>query len=999
MNFTEFFIKHRVISIIINVMILIIGFLAFRNIIVREYPDIKLPIVSIMTPYPNANAELIESSVTNILEDQISGIQKIKSISSESSFGISRIFVHFEEGTIIDNVIVDIREAIGKAKSQMPKEVLESDIHRGGGFGGVPFFAISISSDKVDFTDLTHYARRYLKNSFRSVKGVSTTQVWGRPHSMIITLNPKKMYNYGINVHDVIENIKGQNIALPTGNYRDSIPSSLDLRLETEEDFEKTYIGTKNGKAIYLKDIAEVKLGVDPKENRTKVNGKSGVVISIERASDSNALDVANALKEKVEQLRENIPSHMKINIEIDQSIFIDASISNIKSSIIEAVILVLLIVFLFLGSFTSTIIPLITVPISLMGSVAVMLYFGMSLNVFTLLAMVLAIGLVVDDSIVVLENITRHIENGLKPMEAAIKGSSEIFFAIIAMTLTLASVYAPVAFVKGIAGQMFVEFAVTLSGAVIISGIAALTLSPMMCAYIIRPHKENRFQKFLHKIESIYARFLHIIFYKPLLIIGIVISSLLISYLSVKFSHNEILPREDRSLMGIYVPPQPGKNLDDMEKYADQMTHIIKDIPEKENYLTFIGNWGLSMVAPLKEHKQRSRTQSEIVASIEPLAKEVPTIDVWPWGYDSGILDMGSVRDASNVTFALQSTESYKELSDMANKLNKALNESGKFIYVMQDTKFDSAKYDIKVNKVKFSDLSLNPLIFSREVGAFFSGNQELKFTIDDIKYPITILGKSNPWSLNELYLTDNRGNKTSLGSVAKMEEKVSMSVLKHYNQMRAANFTGMPMPPHNVESAMPIVNKIFADNISKSFTLNWTGSAQMTEEASNTMGLLFMMAVIFIYAILAIQFNSFIDPVIIMFTVPLACAGALFINKLLGLSINVYSQIGLITLVGLITKHGILIVEFANKLHAEGEDLTKAILYSAKLRLRPILMTTGAMILGIVPLVISSGAGSEARYAIGIILVSGLAFGTFFTLFVLPKIYFWIKRFSLPR
>lgn len=997
MKFTEYFIQHKVAAIIINAMILIVGVMAFRNIIIREYPDIKLPIISIMTIYPNANPELVESSVTNYLEDEISAVSNIKSISSESNQNQSFIFVHFEEGTNIDEVIVDIREATAKAKAKMPKEVKEPNIHKGGGFGGVPFFTVSLSSNKLSQPEITHYAKKYLTSNFRSVKGVSTVQVWGSPYSMIVTLDPKKLYNYRINIHDVYEALRSKNISLPTGNYRDSLPSTLDLRLESVEDFERTLITKKDGRAIYLENIADIKLEVDKKENRTKVNGENGVVISIERNSDANPLDVAEMLKEKVDQLRGNVPDHLNMNVDIDQSIFIKSSIANIKSSIIEAVILVLIIVFIFLGNFSATLIPLITVPISLMGSVAILAFFGMSLNVFTLLAMVLAIGLVVDDAIIVLENITRHIENGLTPLKASSKGASEIGFAIIAMTLTLASVYAPIAFVKGVSGQMFTEFAITLAGSVIISGIVALTLSPLMCAHIISSHKKNKFEKYLDYLEASYKKFLEVIFKKNKLIIGIVIGSIIISYISIKITPRELVPREDRSLMGIYVPSQPGKNLDDMEKYAKIISPIIEKIPEKQRYLTFMGSWGMSLVTPLDEHKDRSRTQQEIVESIEPLARKVASIDVWPWGYESGIIDIGSARDANNVTFALLTTGTYKELSDSANLLMQKLQETGKFIWINQDSKYDSQQFDISVDKTKFAELGISPYVVSQSIGTMFSGNRDLEFQKDNQKYPITLQTNKSPWSLSEVYIIGNNEARIPLAAFASMDENVSMKSLKHHNQMRASNFTGMPMPPNNVESLIPLIEKTIKETLPNSFMISWKGSAEMLKEASNTMALLFLMAIIFIYAILAVQFNSFLDPIIIMFTVPLACSGALFTNWLFGFSVNIYTQIGLITLVGLITKHGILMVEFANQLRIRGSNIKDAILESSKLRLRPILMTTGAMIFGSIPLIIASGAGSEARHAIGIVLVSGMSFGTIFTLFVLPRIYYWVKNKAL--
>jgi multidrug efflux pump len=979
-------------------MIFIIGLLAFQSLTLREYPDIKLPLVRVNFIYPGASPALMESSVINIMEDEIASIAGIKNISSSSKTNMGDILVLFEEGTDLDNALIELRDAIGQAKSKIPQDVKEPSIHKGGGFGGVPFFAVSITSSEMEFSELTHYAKRYIKNHFRSIRGVSTVEIWGSPYSMEVELDPKKLYNYGINVSDVISALKKNNIYLPTGKFREKITSSMNLKLSSEEDFSKVYIVTKNGKAIYLSDIAESKLRPDDRENRIKINGKYGVMISIDRSTNANPLHVTELLKQKVLELQNTLPKHMELNVEIDQSLFINASISNIYSSIFEAIILVLLIVFLFLGSLKATIIPLITIPISLLGSIILMMIFGMSLNVFTLLAMVLAIGLVVDDAIIVLENITRHIENGLSPLKASIKGSGEISFAIIAMTLTLASVYAPICFIQGTIGQLFREFAVALAGSVLISGIVALTLSPMMCRYISDSYnakKEPKIHKYLARLEKLYGNFLENIFSKNRIIVFIIISSIAISFGVNKFSAHSVIPKEDRNLVGIYIPPQPGKNMDDMENYEKQLQKIVDTIPEKKNSLSFIGYWGASVAAPLDAHKDRKRSQREIVASMEPLAKKIPSIDAWPWGWDSGIQGIGDDMGALSISFVITTTKSYKELSEHADKMIQTLNKTGKFIFLKHEAKFDTTQYDIIPDKIRLADLDIAPYQVSETINVFFDANRNLEFEMDDILYPINIKGNKKIWSLNEIYFINKNGSKVPIGNLAKIEENVSMSDRNHHNQMRSAKFMGMMMPPNGIESTMKTIETTAQKILPQSFNIEWTGAAEVQKEASGTMELLFLMAIIFIYAILAVQFNSFIDPIIIMITVPLACSGALLVNFFFAESINVYTQIGLITLVGLITKHGILIVEFANNLTKDGEDLKAAIIHSAKLRLRPILMTTGAMVLGAIPLAISTGAGSEARAAIGIVIISGLLFGTVFTLFVLPKVYYWVKSF----
>lgn len=999
MSFTEYFIKHPVISIILNMMIFIVGLLALKSLTLREYPDIKLPLVRVNFVYPGASPELMETSVINIMEDEIASIAGIKNISSTSKTNMGDILVLFEEGTDIDNALIDLRDAIGQAKSKIPQDVHEPSIHKGGSFGGIPFFAVSMTSSEMEFTELTHFAKRYIKNYFRSVHGVSSVEIWGRPYSMEVELDPQKLYNYGINASDAIEALKRNNIFLPTGKFRGRITSSMNLKLSSEEDFNKVYVTSKNGKSIYLSDIAQTKLKPDDRENRVKINGKYGVMISVERSTNANPLEVTELLKQKVQELKKSLPKHIELNVEIDQSLFINASINNIYSSIFEAIILVLIIVYLFLGSFKSTIIPLITIPISLLGSVILMMIFGMSLNVFTLLAMVLAIGLVVDDAIIVLENITRHIENGLTPLKAAIKGSKEITFAIIAMTLTLATVYAPIAFIQGTVGQLFREFAVALSGSVLISGIVALTLSPMMCRYISDSYdkkNEPKIHKLLNKLENMYEELLKNIFGRNKLIIFVILSSIIISIGVNKFSMHSIVPKEDRNMVGIYIPPQPGKTMDDMEIYEKQLYKIIDTVTEKKNYLSFVGFWGATVVAPLTEPKNRSRTQQEIVSSLEPQAKEIPSIDAWPWGWDSGIQGVGNDMGSLGISFVLTTTKSYKELSKYSGKLLQELNKSGKFIFIKHDAKYDTTKYDIIPDKVMMADLNIIPNQLSDTISVFFDANRNLEFELDDILYPINIKGNKKVWTLNEIYYINNTGAKIPLGNIAEIQETVSMGELNHHNQMRSANFSGMMMPPNGIENVMETIQDIASEILPESFNIEWTGAAEVQQEASGTMELLFFMAVLFIYAILAVQFNSFIDPFIIMITVPLACGGALLFNFFFAESINVYTQIGLITLVGLITKHGILIVEFANNLVQKGEDIKSAVIHAAGLRLRPVLMTTGSMVLGSMPLITSSGSGSEARGAIGIVIVSGLIFGTILTLFVLPKVYYMIKSLS---
>ena len=1002
MKFTEYFIRHKVSAIILNMMILVIGYLCFKNISVREYPDVQVPFLSVNTTYLSASANVVETAVTSPLEDAVSSVSGIKYITSNSEQGSSHINIAFEDGIDIDKALIDLQSAVGSARARLPKDIEPPEISKGMGGGGPPFFAITLSSDEMNFGELAHYATRYIKNNFRSVNGVAAAEVWSPQYTMRITIDPKKLYAYGVNVTDIIASLKQYNVSLPVGKFRDDIPTTLDLDLKDPEEFANTAIITKNGRIVYLKDVATTELATDKSIFRMHVNGKTGVVIGITKNTDANPLEVAAALRAEMKDMQEGLPSHLKMAVSIDQSRFIASSLDNIYHSIFEAIVLVLMIVYIFLRNLRATLIPLITIPFSLIGAIAIMQAFGMSINILTLLAMVMAIGLVVDDAIIMLENITRHIEEGMKPFDAAIKGASEIGFAIVAMTLTLASVYAPIFFLKGLVADLFIEFAVALAGSVLISGIVALTLSPMMCSVLLKhgnSEGESSMHKFLQKVDKKYASMLHKVISMPKLIIGVMIGSLLLSFLFAKLMPQEIVPNEDRGMVGVYLQSIPGENMDDMEAHATDMEKIVTAIPEGLESLTLIGSWGAYACLPLKDFKDRSRHQNEIVESMQAETSQMPSIDAHPWGWNSGLPGMDGAMGGMNLQLVISTTGSYEELSQYAEEMTKKLNSLGKFMYATNDVKFDSEGFDLVLNKDKMANLGINAQTVSDSVNTFFSGNKNLSFKKDDVVYGVTIDSTTSPWSLDEIYITSPSNLRISIGSFATLNEKVSMSTLPHYNQIRAATITGAPLPFLSTESLMPVVmqlaNEIFPDNFKK----EWTGAAKASSEASGAALMMFVMAIVFIYSILAVQFDNFLDPFIIMLTVPLACSGALFAAWLFGQSINIYTQIGIITLVGLITKHGILIVEFANKLRAKGEPTEPAVTHAAIIRLRPILMTTGAMILGSLPLVFSSGAGSEARTAIGIVLVGGLGFGTFFTLFVLPKIYCWIKGFEVRR
>ena len=1019
MKITAFFIKHPVSSLVLNSMIMIIGLLCLNTINLREYPNIDLPILTIMTNYPNASAELTEYAVTNPLEDQLASIEGLESITSQSNNGSSTIQLNFIEGISMDRALIAARDAISLAKLYLPKEVSEPIIQRQIKNNGIPFMWIAITASDLSLGEITHYAHLYLKNAFRSLPGVATAEIWGTPFTMAITLDTKKMFALGINADDVYNALEKRNISLPVGKFKNTIPTTLDLHLSKISDFEDVFIQDNNKNTVFLKSIADIKLKSDNKNFRIHINGQPGIGIAISPSTDANPLDVSKAVRKQIDNLKTNSSTPLNIELILDQSDFITASLKNIQSSIIEAVWLVLIVVLLFLRDLRSTIIPLVTIPISLLGSAILLKIFGFSLNTITLLAMVLAIGLVVDDAIVVLENIKRYMDNGLKPLDAALAGSYEIGFAIVAMTLTLSAVYAPIAFIEGSIGKLFIEFAVALAGSVIISGIVALTLSPLMCSKILRSkeHTKNylpfssKIEIIWQKLEIFYAKNLDKVFSYQKHTVVVAVLLCVASICLFKLLPHETAPKEDRGIMGAYTPFIPGQDIDNLEKHATDIEHLFRNsnIPEAANELTFIGSWGASVVLPFKNHSDRNRSPRYVVDKLQRKLQSFPSFDVYGWSIDSGLPGVEHSNSGSDLQLGISTINDYRSLLNSITALRKTIEDKKLFNSVYHDLDLDSPGYKINLDQNTMTRLNISPLQVAKTIEMFFSGQSSLLFEKDNIKYPITLEGSSSPWTLNELYITNSKNNHISLGTFANIEPTAISNQLNHYNQMRTATLFAQLKPNQNINSATQDLLNIAHDTLPKNVKIELQGFAKAYQKSSYTMLLLFGMALVFIYAILAVQFENFLDPIIIMLTIPLASFGAIFTGWICGQSINIYTQIGLITLIGLITKHGILMVEFANQKYSGlvlnysngsntpvkiPELLQDAIKTSASIRLRPILMTTSAMLLGALPLVMSKGAGFEARRAIGIILIGGLLFGTIFTLFILPQFYYLIKK-----
>jgi multidrug efflux pump len=1001
MRLTTHFIKHPVASLVLNAMLIIVGIVAGFSLSVREYPNIVFPTVTVTTTYPNASAQLVETSVTNILEDHLAGIEGISTLTSTSTQGQSSIIMDFREGTSIDQALISIRDAIGIAKRDLPMDDVEEPVvERKTKSDGMPFIVIGLDSQEVDGQALTHYCNINIKNRLRSIPGVASAGVWGQPYCYKIQLDPERLLLHRINPDEVLAALASSDRSLPLGRFQNTIPATLDLELKEPRDFEEVMIAPKSKgkhtKPIFLKDVATVKVSSDNDFSRIRINGKPGVAIGVERVSDANPLDVSDAVKKEVEEIQRTLPQGVNIALLADEAAFIRASIGNIRSSILESIVLVLCVVYFFLRSFRATLIPLMTIPISLIGGMLFLQIFGSSLNILTLLAMVLAVGLVVDDAIVVLENITRHIEEGKSPAAAALEGAKEIGFAVVVMTLTLISVYIPIAFVGGAVGKLFGDFAIALSGSVLISGVVALTLSPLMCKALLKPHEKLPFpqiDRFLDWVSEFYSRRLKFFLqYRSIAILLGLVCMVGIGGL-LKFLPHEMAPKEDRSFVGAFMPEISNASVDIVEARAMEVEKQFQEVPEKRSVITFVHSGGGFIGLPLVPQDQRKRSAAEIVGALFPSVMALPSADAWIFSRDTGLPGV-ETAPSTRLSMAITTNESYQELFSQMEALNAKLNDQKIFSGVRHDLNLDSLGYEVQIDKHQLGELGISEMQVARAIAVAFSGDRTLDFKKDGILYPIIVKNSAAPWRIDEIYLTTPSGQVTSLGTVAKMRRVAQPKELNHYEEMRAATLT-MELPNGMaLQDGMRELEKVVKESIPSHYKTYWTGAAKGYLESAQSLNQLIVLALIFIYAILALQFDNFLDPAIVLITVPLGCVGALLLVWVCDGTINIYTQVGLITLIGLISKHGILIVEFSNAAHKQGRSWQQSIEDAARLRLRPILMTAITTVIGALPLLVSRDAGYESRFAIGLILVGGLSFGTLFTLFILPVICLMLKE-----
>ena len=1009
MKFTDIFIRRPVLAVSISLLIIILGLQAISKLAVREYPKMTTTVITVTTAYPGADANLIQAFVTSKLEESIAQADNIDYMSSSSAPSSSTITVKMKLNTDPAGALADILAKVNAVRSELPSGIEDPTVASSSGGTGIMY--ISFRSKKLDSSQVTDYINRVVKPQFFTIEGVAEVQIFGAAeYAMRIWLDPQKMAGQNLSTPAVMSALSANNVQTAAGSdngYYVTYRNKVETTTKSVEQLGNLVVASNGDDLVRLRDIATIELNKESDNSRATANGADSVVLGINPTSSANPLTVAEKIRPLYDNIKKQLPDSIESDILYDRTIAINSSINEVVKTIVEATVIVLVVILMFIGSLRAILIPVLTIPISLIGVLMMLQSLDFSINLMTLLALILAIGLVVDDAIVVLENVDRHIKEGETPFRAAIIGTREIALPVISMTISLIAVYSPMALMGGITGTLFKEFALTLAGAVFISGIVALTLSPMMTSKLLKSNAqptwmERKVEHTLGKMNALYNYMLDIVMQnrKSMVVFAMAI------FASLPFLFNslssELTPNEDKGAFIAIGSAPSNVNVDYIQDAMQPYMKNLMEMPEVSFGMSIAGapssNASLNIVT-LKDWNERSRKQAAIMNELNAKAKSIPEVSVSAFNFPE--IDTG--EQGPPVSIVLKTAQDYNALANTAEKFLQAMKASGKFIYTNLDLKYDTAQMTISVDKEKAGTYGISMQQISNTLGSFLSGATITRVDIDGRAYKVISQVKRDdrlsPESFNNYYLNASNGEAVPLSSLISIKLETQPTSLPRFSQLNAATISAVPMPGSSTGDAVAWLQQQANSTLPQGYTYDFKSESRQLIQEGNALAVTFALAVIIIFLVLAIQFESVRDPMVIMISVPLAVSGALLMLNLLsffgisGTTLNIYSQVGLITLVGLITKHGILMCEVAKEeqlLH--GKNRIDAITAAAKVRLRPILMTTAAMVAGLIPLLYATGAGAVSRFSIGIVIVAGLSIGTIFTLFVLPVVYSYV-------
>ena len=1013
MQLAEVSIRRPVFATVLSLLILLIGAVSYTRLAVREYPKIDEPVVTVSVRYAGASAEVIETQVTKPLEDSIAGIDAVDVLTSISRPEQAQISVRFRLEKDADTAAAEVRDRVSRVRNRLPQAIDEPVIAKVEA-DAFPVIWLAFSSDTRSRLEINDLVNRVVKARLQTVTGVADVRIFGeRKYAMRVWLDADKLAAYKLTTQDVEDAIRRQNLELPAGRIESqqrefSVVSQTDLT--TPAQFSDIVIKTVGGFSVRLRDVGRVEEGAADERSAVRLNGRPAISAGVIRQTTANPLELSKGVRDMLPRLQEDMPPDVKIDIANDNSVFIDRAVKSVYQTIVEAIALVALVIFVFLRTVRASIIPIVTIPVSLIGAFALMQLAGFSINTLTLLALVLAIGLVVDDAIVMLENIYRHIEEGMQPFAAAIHGAREIGFAIVAMTLTLAAVYAPLAFTPGRTGRLFVEFALALAGAVVVSGFVALTLSPMMCSLLLKHNpKPNWFdrnmERWLTALANGYGRLLRRVLTGWRWLVLLVMAGCAVAIgLLYPNMRQELSPLEDRGVILANINAPDGATLEFTDRYARQLEAICQQYPEFDRIFANIGNPTVSqgsVVYRAVDWSERTRSTLDIARELQPKFNQLAGINAFPVTPPS----LGQGFRERPVNFVVQTSDSYENLNAVMRKLMDEVARNPGFVAPDVDLRLSKPELRIEVDRERAADMGVSVEAVARAIETMLGGRQVTRYKRDAEQYDVivqtAVTGRSTPEDIDRIQLRASKNGVDAmvpLSALVKVHESVSPRELNHFGQRRSATLTSNLAPHYSLGEALAFLDTTANQVLKGGYTTDLNGISREFRSSQGALVIVFVLALLFIFLVLAAQFESFVDPLIIMFSVPLSMIGALLALQLTGGSLNVYSQIGLITLVGLVTKHGILIVEFTNQLRQRGEPMLDALVHASAQRLRPILMTTGAMVLGALPLALAHGAGAESRQQIGWVIVGGMSVGTLLTIFVVPTMYALLARQRVP-